>query len=472
MFTHKEPLARLPADSRRTALLNNRLRAATFLMVLCASGAVRADAGYMFYVSEWENIGQADEHCNTYFAQIAASPSQSDNYVFEGCTLSTWDDGHGWTDRPAIVGKAEWDSAYYGHVTGYSVDYWKTGCPSSTVWNATTHRCEDSGFNLDKNIGAQQCTVPQQNCLKGNPINVAVGNKYQVEIDFDAAPLMAFRRYYNSFASGRINHLGPQWSHTYARSVQYLNQGMANSAVVISRAEGSSVTFRSVNGQWQADSDVVGSLVQHNDGQGQLLGWTYSPADAREVEEYDALGRLLQIARSDGNIVVLTYNNGTIQNSANDYLLTKVQAQSGRSLSFQYDTSLRLTTIADPTGAVYCYGYDPAGRLASVTYPGGSIRSYQYNEADHTEGGTFLNALTGISVDDIRFATFNYQVNGQAISTEHAGAAEKFATQYNGDGSSVTTTPIGSTQLRTFTTVLGVKKPTAVVETCTDCGPP
>lgn len=323
-----------------------------------------------------------------------------------------------------------------------------------------------------KNIGPQCPTTRSQDCSLGNPINVAVGNKYQPEMDIQLTPLLTFARFYNSFPQSSTQHLGPQWSHTYARNVAYLNAGTSSATAVVSRAEGAQVTFRPVGGQWQADADVVGTLVQHNDGQGQLLGWTYTPADAREVEEYDALGRLLQVTRSDGDFVALTYNNGAaIQGTASDYLLTTVQAQNGRALAFAYDTNLRLTSVTDPSGKIYSYGYDSVGRLISVTYPGGSVRSYSYNEPDDTGGTSLLNALTGISNDGVRFATFKYQVNGMAVSTEHSGGAERFATQYSDDGTSATTTPSGATQQRTFTTVLGVKKPTTVVETCADCTP-
>ena len=102
----------------------------------------------------------------------------------------------------------------------------------------------------------------------------------------------------------------------------------------------------------------------------------------------------------------------------------------------------------------------------------GAIRSYLYNEPAFTSDANLPMALTGIVREDgQRFATFNYGADGRAISTEHAGGAEKFGVQYNADGSSLVTTPSGAVQGRAFTTVLGVKKPTSVVEDCGDCGP-
>jgi YD repeat-containing protein len=301
---------------------------------------------------------------------------------------------------------------------------------------------------------------------------VAIGNKYQREDDLQVSPLLGFSRYYNSLATALANLLGPQWTHSYTRSVEYLYPGTANATAIVSRPEGNRVTFREVGGQWQPDADVVAKLVRVDGTGGELLGWTYTLNDGRELEQYDALGRLLQIAKADGTAINLTYNNGVIENNANDYLLTRVQDQSGRSLTFVYDTSLRISTITDAAGAVYNYGYDATGNLATVTYPGVVSRTYLYNEPAYTSGTNLPHALTGIvHEDNQRFATFTYAADGRAISTEHAGEVEKFVVQYNTDGSSAVTTPMGVIQQRTFDTVFGVKKPTSVVETCADCGP-
>jgi YD repeat-containing protein len=325
----------------------------------------------------------------------------------------------------------------------------------------------------NKNAGPEICPKGKKPLLQcGNPINVAIGNKYQVESDFALTPLLAFTRYYNSIDIGRTRGLGAQWSYTYARSVDFFSSGNGNPAVIVSRPEGNRLTFRLSSGVWTSDADVIATLVRRDDAHGGLLGWTFTPQDGREVEQYDALGRLLQITKSDGGAINLTYNNGVIENNANDLRLTQVQAQDGRSLVFTYDTSNRIHQITDPAGGVYLYGYDTSGRLSTVTYPGGAQHTYLYSEPAFTGGASLPNALTGIVHEDgQRFATFNYQADGRAISTEHAGALDKFAVQYNVDGTSTVTTPLGTTQQRTFNTVLGVKKATGIVESCADCNP-
>ena len=78
---------------------------------------------------------------------------------------------------------------------------------------------------------------------------------------------------------------------------------------------------------------------------------------------------------------------------------------------------------------MYKYSYDSYHRLVRVEYPDGTTRQYHYENAD------FYYALTGITDENgVRYATFAYDSQGRAISTEHAdvgsGAQEKFQIDY------------------------------------------
>lgn len=336
-------------------------------------------------------------------------------------------------------------------------------CPAGRTWDDTAHQCISAyPYNLFKN----EALVCKSNAHCGNPINVATGNKYQSETDFELSPLLGFTRHYNSHLDSGGSAVGPHWTHTYTRRV------MPDTAtqVTVLRPDGKQYSFSEVSGQWQPDADVMATLVKHTDGSGALLGWTYKAVGGDETEEYDALGRLSEIDRIDGTRALLTYNNGTLAGNDNDYLLTRVEATDGRSLVLSYDTSRRLQQITDTAGSVYTYGYDSLSRLVQVTFPGGNSKQYHYNESANTEGGSFANALTGITDESSqRFATFKYLWDTRAISTEHAGGVEKFSVQYNTNGSATITDPAGATQVRTFGTYLGVKKATAISESCTGC---
>ena len=133
----------------------------------------------------------------------------------------------------------------------------------------------------------------------------------------------------------------------------------------------------------------------------------------------------------------------------------------GSHVLLKYDDYFRIKTVADPAGGIITYGYDAKGNLVSVTYPDGRSKTYHYNEPEHTSGADLPHALTGITDENgDRFATYQYQADGKAISTGHAGNADLHTLVYNPDGSTTVTDPLGTARTHGFTTILGVVKST------------
>ncbi|QWP78179.1 RHS repeat protein [Lysobacter sp. K5869] len=324
-------------------------------------------------------------------------------------------------------------------------------------------------YNPDKNQGPPSCQAPGTHC--GNPINVTIGNKYQREDDIEPVAGLAFYRHYNSLAFTDDGHIGKKWTHNYDFRLKYMIDSLGAKTMALIRPDGNRVVFNYVSGQWQADADVYAKVVQHNDASGAISGWTYTPRDGREVEQYDKLGRLFRVERSDGSLLDFTYNNAMpVSGTESDYLLTRIQTESGRSLVLQYDTNLRVVSVYDVANQEYRYGYDPQGRLVSVTYPDNKQRLYHYNEAAYTNGADLPYVLTGITHEDgRRYATFTYGTDARALSSEHAGGVDKFTAQYGSGTTTTVTTPNGSTQTRSFSTILGVKKAASISEQCADC---
>ena len=292
----------------------------------------------------------------------------------------------------------------------------------------------------------------------GNPINTGTGNKFQTETDYAGTDLLQFVRYYNSAATAPTHLLGSHWSNSYTRRVETSPDWP--SVAGLRRPDGSVTTFRWLSYAWSSKSDPAASLQRLVGPSGELLGWSYRKQDGREVEDYDALGRLTGITRTNGESVVVVYNNGLTENNANDFLPSRITTQDGRSLLIEYDASLRVRQLTDPAGAAYGYAYDAAGRLQSVTYPSGNSKTYLYNESAYTAGVDLPTALTGI-VDEKgqRFATFNYQADGRAVSTEHAGGVEKVTVFYSTDGTTSLTLPSGAVQQRWFVTPNDMVRP-------------
>jgi YD repeat-containing protein len=276
-----------------------------------------------------------------------------------------------------------------------------------------------------------------------NPINPAVGNKFQIEEDIvgakDTLPL-SFIRTYNSSISVKTT-LGVGWRHNYERFVSWLPSG----AVEVMRPDGKIYTFTNSGTSYTAP-DTNDTLLAINYG----TSWKYVTTD-NQIEIYNSNGNLTSITDSSGLTQTLVYNTSTL-------LLSKITDSYGRSLNFSYDTNNRLSTITNPSGGQYTYTYDTNNNLASVIYPDQTERKYLYGESAYTSGISLPSALTGIvDENNNRFATYTYDASGRANSTQHAGGADLFQLSYDANSTQVTD-PLGSSRTYHFQTILGVVK--------------
>ena len=318
---------------------------------------------------------------------------------------------------------------------------WDTGV--DVIWD----------LQKEKDLGPEVCSEGEQPKHCGNPINTATGNKFQRETDISGIEL-GFDRYYNSLATAEPMTLGPKWTHSLNYRIDYSPATSGSlPTVVVSRPSGKRLQYEYASGTWQTDADIISKLQAVPGG-----GWTFQEGDARTVETYDASGRLTTINRPERS-VQFVYNDGIIEASDNDFLLTAVSASDGRKLTFDYDTNRRLIAVHSPDGTQIGYAYDGNGMLATVTYADSKTRNYRYNESSYTDGANLPTALTGIIDERLnRFATFAYQADGRAISTEHSGGVESVAVAYNADGSSTVTRADGAVESRQFAELFGVRK--------------
>ena len=91
-----------------------------------------------------------------------------------------------------------------------------------------------------------------------------------------------------------------------------------------------------------------------------------------------------------------------------------------------------------------------------MDYPDGSAKLYHYEDVTfphHLTGISYVNSTGTVS----RYATFAYDVNGKAISTEHAGGVEEFTFSYDFDTQTTVTDAAGTQEVMTFAETLGVK---------------
>ncbi|MDP1928641.1 MAG: RHS repeat-associated core domain-containing protein [Thiobacillus sp.] len=314
---------------------------------------------------------------------------------------------------------------------------------------------DNLGIDFFKNQGSDCSSVTNNGT---NPVNIGTGNKLQHELDYESNPLV-FKRTYNN--TSRPLGLGSGWRGSFDRFIKNDAQYSPNSAYMY-RENGAVFRFNLIVGNWKTDADISDRLIELKDANNLRTGWRYIVAADDTVETYSATGKLLSIADHTGRLQTLNYTAPLASGGDDDpETLDTVTDDVGRFLRFAYDTSKRIATVTDPVGGLITYGYDAQSNLVSVQYPDGKTKTYHYNEPAHTSGANLPHALTGITDENgVRYATYQYAVGGETISTGHAAGADLHQLTYNPDGSTTVTDPLGAQRIHTFTTILGVVKST------------
>ena len=337
----------------------------------------------------------------------------------------------------------------------YNMSSGQCNCQNGQQWDGVANVCRSPGQSPIglKNVGiCPICPGPA-----GDPVTIGVRNKYQVETDFvqSGTSRLRFVRVYNSH--GTVTHaIGAYWQHNYQKTVVHITNGAR-----AYREDGRVLTFTysSSTDTFFGDADIKDRLEYVRSASGQIIGYRFRVHADDSVEEYDFDNRLLKVTDRQGLVQTMTYSTaGTPPEVAlRAGLLIRATDHFGRSLSFTYDAIGRIATMTDPAGGVYLYTYDGLGNLASVTYPGSQTRSYHY------EKPTFINALTGITDENAqRFATWAYDGEGRAVSSELAGGVDRFTF---GPPNGYFTDAFGQLRIIFYTTLFGMERPTVMFVT-------
>ncbi|MBI3897506.1 MAG: RHS repeat protein [Gammaproteobacteria bacterium] len=328
---------------------------------------------------------------------------------------------------------------------GYQLTYTAPQCPAGTQWTGP---------------GATDCAAPLPTCLKdcgcsttspdataplvNNPCNAATGNKTQPDTDYPGGDgIPAFTRQYNSQLLTTYG-LGIGWSGS-----AYRHLSISGNTVTFRRRSGRGESFTCSTSSCSGDADSAIRLIP--DANGYTVYF-----DNGASERYGSGGALLWEKDRAGRTTSYQYNSSN--------LLATITGPFGHSLVLAYNSIGLVTSVTDPNGKVYGYTYDSNNRLLDVTYPDGSAKLYHY------ENSSFPNHLTGISYKDTasivtRYSTYTYGTDGKAISTEHAGGAEKATLQYDSDTQTTVRDAINTSSIFTFQTNLGVKNLIAKLNT-------
>jgi len=311
-------------------------------------------------------------------------------------------------------------------------------------WRFHIVATEPAGFGIDNlyfSIPGQDDLDREKGeiaCSQGNPVNPGVGNKYQMETDYEGSrsfPLKATRAY---------NSIGGSWQ--ILPEFTYVPGEVAGQLI---RPDGKGLSYFPYGGvEWRTTSpEMTGRLSLAVDESGAVSGWRYTTLDD-QVELYDTAGRIASITQRSGISHSYTYTDSVI----------KVTHSLGGSITYARNAQGIITGFTDPAGNLYSYSYNTNGLITSVSYPNGGGRTYHY------EDGTYDDLLTGISdANGNRFAPWMYDSNRRAISSEHNGGAERttFDYRYTDHPSSpqtVVTNALGKDTSYHYITVNGARK--------------
>lgn len=371
--------------------------------------------------------------CHEYFNYIEivdSSPTQ--------CTF------HCWVDHTSTGG---WINA-----SNYPVVTNNFPVAGSGDWTVT---CDDPNMIL------VDCTcVPKEKPCDstGNPILPVTGYKIDSDIDYQtkgAYPLQVHRGYRGLLDGG--NWYFEDMKRLVIYDIKDDTQTYLYTELVFIRPDGYQQIYRgdSTNGYDPLQAKNANHLEQWLDQSQAVIGWKLIKKNGEEY--YDTRGNLKRDVNKHG----LSHSFESDLRS-NPPSVTVTDDQTGEQLVYHLNYAKmnsgkwQVDSITLPDTNVINYSYMTVwpdtgtgsgnGKLETVTYPDSAYKTYSYADINGngsistSERNNYKDFLTGLSKDGQRYASWTYDTNGRAISSEHGALGsgiEKTTIAYTlaGDGS-------------------------------------
>lgn len=341
-------------------------------------------------------------------------------------------------DERKVVCELTYVQAVTQEVLPSATTVYRSGDACSKSTNPTTVGCDNApqkGPPLHSCSAAPPDSPPsstqsptQNYSYAGNPINFAVGNKFQQESDYSVSNgfALSFTRSYNS--------LDGLWRHSHSTYLRFF--GTQYVSLVMGHGRESHFT---VSGAGIVSTSGELGVLSKTD-----TGWLFI-STSNERFTFDTAGKLTQWSNVQGAVHQFAYSGSQVT----------VTDNFGNSLTFTEDTDHQPLTLTAP-GVQITYGYNANKRLTSVSrVMGGQTTQRQF----HYEDPRNNSWLTGITDErGVRYATWSYDDHGRAISSEHAGGADKVTVAYNADGTVSVTNELGRVAKYSFQYITGVNR--------------
>ena len=289
--------------------------------------------------------------------------------------------------------------------------------------------------------GGIQICVKQKTCpvnqpdfgLKGNPVSCETGEKLQSELIYQGggADPLEYKTHYSSpkfyadsseieqpFATAQ----GRQRSDNLRRKISLIYDVNDVRVYEVKFRNGFNHIFYGNASETllQSNLNISGTLTINSNG-------TMSQKTDREtVYNFNSSGDITSRVTRQGLTRTYQYNESG--------LLASVTNHFGKRLQFAYNDQNLLEEIIVPGGEVYSFEYDTYLNMTKIIYPDKTPSDLSDNPYLQFlfEDDRFPNHLTGkLNEVGVRFATWGYDDNGRAVSSEHGVNLEKVEFDYS-----------------------------------------
>jgi hypothetical protein len=323
-------------------------------------------------------------------------------------------------------------------------------CPANTVYNKNSSACDTVPVTVGQPCyptlpdGEPYITSTDGSCLPyskspsaegvpsklsciADPIDISSGNTYLRQVDLPETKdgTISFSRTYNS--------IDGVWRHNYSTNLL-----ISPEMVVLRKSDGKESYF--------SRQSSTGNLSSNDDGELEFLdkSWIYK---ARNGSSYyfSEGGRLDAIKDRGGNGQSVAYEGNSI----------RVSDDFGGSVIFNEDFLHQPTRLTAENVAI-SYTYDSDFKLTSLQKKFGSSNLFRGFSYAAELGKRLLTAIT--DERNIEFASWKYDKEGRAISSQHSGGAGLIHVSYNVDGSSTVTNELGKNTVYRYQQIGGIKR--------------
>jgi RHS repeat-associated protein len=296
---------------------------------------------------------------------------------------------NGYSTTPVIAKNNWWGSssgpAPYG--SGNGINYHKVYNSACKCYIITKYYVDVSPwlgqtYSYGQSVG--------WNAYVSDPVNTATGNYAYLGTDLSittrSLPL-AFSRSYNSVSPAN-GPLGYGWTFSYN---VYITESTLDNSATITYGDGRTVRFTWDGSNYNPPAGTFSTLVKS----GGLF--TLTEKD-QTIYGFNASRKLSTITDKNGNVTTLSYTGIN---------LASVTAPDGRSLTFSYDGSNRITQVTDPLTRTLGFTYDANGDLVTFTDLRSKDTTYTY-DANH-------RLLTITDANNHTFIDNTYDSDGRVI---------------------------------------------------------